>query len=162
MNYKKVEDEPDCAGFVVLAQDHVLLVSTHNGNWGFPKGKKKKKESLIECAHRELYEETGLDGHDIMSIDTENLFFNEISKKGRITVRLYLAALNTDHLIQPVINDQEELEKAEWVEIHQAEKILTVKNRSQVLRDAVKTLNELMDSKNVRNDKIIIGTDHSE
>ena len=77
-----------------------------------------------------------------------------LSKKGRITVRLYLATLSTDHLIQPVINDQEELEKAEWVEIHQAEKILTIKNRSQVLRDAVKTFNELMATKNVVEEKV--------
>jgi len=81
MNYKKVEDEPDCAGFIVLAQGHVLLVSTHRGNWGFPKGKKKKKESLIKCAYRELYEETGLDEEHTVPIDTENIFFNEIIKK---------------------------------------------------------------------------------
>ena len=59
---------PSCAGFIIICEDHVLLVSTHKNIWGFPKGKRKTKEQHIDCAYRELKEETGLDTKDIISI----------------------------------------------------------------------------------------------
>ena len=135
-DYKKNKG-PNCAGFVVLAQDHVLLVSSHKGNWGFPKGKKKNKEQLIDCAYRELREETGLKQEQIMPIDVDNTFFGEISNKGDISVKLYLATLTTDNLVCPKIEDINELEKAEWVKICDAEKLLILKNRNQILKSAV-------------------------
>ena len=36
--------------------------------WGFPKGKKKKNETEIDCASRELYEETGI-SNEMITID---------------------------------------------------------------------------------------------
>lgn len=66
--------------FYCFSQGHVLLVSTHPGELGFPK-RKERKESLIKYLHTELYEEAGLDEEHTVPIDTENIFFNEIIKK---------------------------------------------------------------------------------
>lgn len=141
---------PKCAGFIVLAQDHVLLVSTHNGNWGFPKGKMKKNEKLLECAYRELNEETGLKQEHILPIDLDNIYFDELSKKGKVSVRLFLATLATDQLVEPMIEDIDELEKAEWVKISDAKKLLVLKNRGEILDHAVEIYNNL----NLSNQKI--------
>lgn len=41
-----------------------LLVKGFTGKWSFPKGHREKGESAIECAKRELYEETGIKIND--------------------------------------------------------------------------------------------------
>lgn len=124
-----------CAGFVILCNNYVLLVSTHRGVWGFPKGKRNSKEELITCAYRELYEETGLTSSQIIPIDPNNFFLNEVTKKGVSSVRLYLAT--TDNLIEPKIYDEEELLDSKWVKLNDAYNLLTLKNRKQILHDAV-------------------------
>jgi 8-oxo-dGTP pyrophosphatase MutT (NUDIX family) len=124
-----------CAGFIVLCKDHVLLVSTHRGVWGFPKGKRNKNEELIECAYRELYEETGLTVNHIKPVNNDTFFLHEITNKGMQSVRLFLAT--TDDLIKPKIYDEQELLDAKWIKINEAYELLTLKNRKQILHDAV-------------------------
>jgi 8-oxo-dGTP pyrophosphatase MutT (NUDIX family) len=128
-----------CAGFVVLCDGKVLLVETPNHVWGFPKGKKNKKEELMKCAYRELEEETGLKKDQINVIP--DVVFEEISKKGKSSVHLYLAT--TCELIKPRVQDQEELLTAQWINVKDACSMLTKKNRRQILIDAVDTYKRL-------------------
>lgn len=44
-------------------KNKLLLVQSRGHLWGIPKGTKKKDESIIDCAIREVYEETGLQIH---------------------------------------------------------------------------------------------------
>jgi 8-oxo-dGTP diphosphatase len=56
----------DAAGGVVWrigkrGQVEVLLIRTRRGGeWELPKGKRKRSETLAECARREVHEETGM------------------------------------------------------------------------------------------------------
>ena len=149
---KNSDSQPDaisanicCAGFVVICEDHVLLVSTHRGAWGFPKGKRKSKEELIVCAYRELCEETGLTSSQIIPINSNNFFLHEVTNKGVSSVRLYVAI--TDNLIEPKIYDTEELLDSKWIKIDDAYNLLTIKNRKQILRDAVEYRDKFMITK---------------
>src|SRR5579872_502596 len=90
----KKESKVACAGFVVLCEDNVLLVSTHKGIWGFPKGKCKRNEELLVCAYRELEEETGLKTDQIIPIQLNEFSLYEISNKGTPSVKLFLATTN--------------------------------------------------------------------
>ena len=127
----------NCAGFVILCNDHVLLVSTHKR---VPKGKRNKGEELINCACRELHEETGLEFSQIVPIDIDTFFLHEITGKGTSSVRLYLAT--TNELIQPKIYDEEELSDAKWVKIEDAYNLLTLKNRKAILQESVEYFNK--------------------
>ncbi len=70
-----------------------LLVQTPQGQWGFPKGKRNRGESVLDNALRELFEETGLMR---LQLDLrESPHFDERSDKGNLAVR-YLAATLTD------------------------------------------------------------------
>ena len=50
-------------------------------------------------------------------------------------MRLYIAT--THEMIKPKVQDVDELASAKWVKISDAYKLLTIKNRSQILQDAV-------------------------
>jgi hypothetical protein len=51
------------AGVIIHNSDtnHVLLVQSRGNLWGFPKGSLEKDETFINCAIRELKEETNID-----------------------------------------------------------------------------------------------------
>jgi len=142
MNLNTKSVKIGCAGFVVICNDHVLLVSTHKGVWGFPKGKREGNEEHIICAFRELNEETSLVASQITPIDIDKFFLHEITDKGNPSVRLYLAI--TDSLIEPKIKDMEELADAKWVQVDEAYKLLIVKNRKQILLDSVEYLKKIL------------------
>jgi 8-oxo-dGTP pyrophosphatase MutT (NUDIX family) len=70
-----------CAGFIIFRQNKdtydVTIVTTKSGNAGLPKGKRKKHETNLKCAYRELYEETSIMKDEIELID--NCIFSEKS-----------------------------------------------------------------------------------
>jgi 8-oxo-dGTP diphosphatase len=59
-----------------------------NGTWAFPGGHLEYGESIIDCAKRELLEETGVNSSDILNIKeigyTNDIF--DIEKKHYITI----------------------------------------------------------------------------
>lgn len=64
---KKFENYPypdclqsNCGDAVVICLGHVLLIKRPNGVWALPGGHKHKYETFLDCAIRELYEETNL------------------------------------------------------------------------------------------------------
>lgn len=62
------------AGGILIHDDRVLLVQSRGNMWGFPKGSIEDDESILECAIREVKEETSL--FIIFTFDDKNYFFN--------------------------------------------------------------------------------------
>jgi len=54
-------------GFLLLRQEpeRSFLLMRHPARWDLPKGHVEEGESELECAYRELYEETGIAADDI-------------------------------------------------------------------------------------------------
>jgi hypothetical protein len=48
------------AGGILISHGRVLIVQSHGKKWGFPKGGFEEKEDSLECAMREVHEETSL------------------------------------------------------------------------------------------------------
>lgn len=103
-----------------------LLVQTPQGQWGFPKGKRNRNESVLDNALRELFEETGLMR---LQLDLrEDAHFDERSDKGNLAVR-YLAATLTDPgatLLLP----KNELSDARWWPVAEALPLLKPQRRA--------------------------------
>ena len=73
---------PTCGGILMNnAKDQVILVSSYKyNNRGFPKGKINEKETEVECAVREVKEETGIDISKIIN-EKEYIFLEGIDEK---------------------------------------------------------------------------------
>jgi 8-oxo-dGTP pyrophosphatase MutT (NUDIX family) len=63
-------DEKSC-GFLIVRGDPVreFLLMRHHDRWDLPKGHVDNGESELDCAYRELLEETGIQREDIQLID---------------------------------------------------------------------------------------------
>lgn len=132
VKFFKIDDKCGCGGFIVLNQNKTKCLLVNSNNWGFPKGKKEKHESIMQCAIRELNEETSLTENDI-TIDYNFPMLFELSHKGEQSVGLFVAYSKKEDGIQ--IKDTEELNDIGWFSIKDAlEKLDGVKNRKQLLQ----------------------------
>ena len=117
-------------GLIVRIKDgnkEVLLISTNNRRWAYPKGHLEKNESLEECALRECKEETGLDLEII-----EELPFLEYPNLGdgdKIIVHMYLMKVIGGELKKEFKSD-----KLRWVPVTEASRLLGYQNLLSYLK----------------------------
>ena len=57
--------------------EFLFIRRTDNGNWGIPAGGFEENESIVECAKREVLEETGLELLDVQLIGISSQPFHE-------------------------------------------------------------------------------------
>lgn len=100
--------------------DHVLLVEQSSGshNITFPKGKKSKNESGIECAIRETLEEVGYDVRDKI-VDISTTIFDKIT---------FYCAFNVDMKFPFKTNTRNEILKIFWFDIN---KVRSIKDKKE-------------------------------
>lgn len=117
---------PRSCGVLLLKQDPQLsfLLMRHTDRWDLPKGHVDPDETDLQCALRELQEETGVSPEDI-EIDLEFDFRLEYLVKDRAqpdqqvqkTLRIFLAWLRRDVPIQ--VTEHIGFEWIHWSPPHQ-------------------------------------------
>ncbi|KAL4941056.1 hypothetical protein BDV06DRAFT_212958 [Aspergillus oleicola] len=104
-------------GAIMLNQDmdEVVLVKgwKKGANWSFPRGKINKDEKDLDCAIREVYEETGYDVREAGLVPAdENVKFIEITMREQ-HMRLYVfRGVPQDAYFEP--RTRKEISKIEW------------------------------------------------
>lgn len=107
-------------GAILLNQDldEVVLVKgwKKGASWSFPRGKINKDEKDLDCAIREVYEETGFDIREAGLVDDEeNMKFIEITMREQ-HMRLYVfRGVPTDIHFEP--RTRKEISKIEWYKL---------------------------------------------
>lgn len=93
-------------GCIVISQDNkVLLVKGRSSQkWSFPKGHMETRETSLQCALRELSEETGL------RITGEPITFKKYSAAG-----YFIYSVPSEYRLFP--QDVREIEDAQWVSL---------------------------------------------
>ena len=138
---------PPCAGIIVFSEGKTVLVATSYGNHSFPKGKRHRNETHLECAWRELQEETGLTKDNVTLID-DNFYLDERTAKGNLSVRYFVGMLTTK--INKFTFDPKELENVSWFTIDEALHIEKFKSeRKEILKLAFDKFNEIQNKPNV-------------
>ncbi|KAK0640073.1 mRNA decapping complex subunit 2 [Lasiodiplodia hormozganensis] len=100
------------------AMDHVVLVKgwKKGARWSFPRGKINKDEDDLDCAVREVYEETGFDAKEAGLIkDASQMKYIEVSMREQ-HMRLYVfRGVPMDTYFEP--RTRKEISKISWYKI---------------------------------------------
>ena len=123
------------AGGVVFRIEHEvvsILLIFRNGVWDLPKGKLEKGESIEMCASREVSEETGTQLPIIMG-DLGITKHQYIQKNKKYNKTTYWYAMVIPYHIQFVPQQNEGIEKIEWIILQEALKNVGFDNLKQIL-----------------------------
>lgn len=127
----------------------VLLVQGKGSNkWSFPKGHKKRNETSIACARRELWEETGIEAPN-----THTAYYK--MKGGEYFV------FEFDTNCDTFIHDTVEIQKTEWVPLNELPTMDTNIDVSIFRSHLRKSFNSPMKSVNPLTIKNFIGSQPS-
>jgi 8-oxo-dGTP diphosphatase len=137
------------AGGVIFKRDEggvkVALISTRGGKrWGLPKGLQEDHETLARTAHREVAEETGLDGRIIEKIGEINYFYtftDELEKKKVFKIVYFF-------LMEFISGDTEshhddEVDECRWFGIDEAEGLLKFPDEKGIIKKAKMLINKI-------------------
>ena len=105
----------EAAGGLVFNKDGDILMIFRNGKWDLPKGKLEIGESVEECAIREVEEECGIVGLDIIeklleTYHTYNMDGEEVLKK------TYWYKMKTDYSAKLIPQLEEGITKVSWID----------------------------------------------
>ena len=135
---------PNCYGFVILdfEKKNTVLVQTPQGHLSFPKGKfeKKKDSTQLDCALRELEEETGITP-DMITI-VPDIILSEYSVKNICSIQYYVGILKSSNVVNLVPTDDEEIVDVKWYQINKINLLDNLKqSRKNVFNDLMKLIN---------------------
>ena len=128
--------EQQSAGIITFSRKNheikYLVLHYLSGHWDFPKGKLEPNETLIDAAHRELHEETGLTAQQLPDFEESlSYVFKERGKMIEKTVTFFIG--QTD---EQGIRLSREHQGYRWLTFEEAYERLTYKNARDILENA--------------------------
>jgi len=129
------------------AEVDIAVISTKGGKvWGLPKGTAEKGENLARTAHREVREETGLEGHIIEKIGHIEYFFSFRDKDEikRIFKIVYFFLM--EYASGRVEDHDQEVDECRWVTIDEAVGLMRFKDEKEIIEKAKRMIRELESS----------------
>ncbi|MEE9543069.1 MAG: NUDIX hydrolase [Thermodesulfobacteriota bacterium] len=122
----------------------IALISVKGGKrWGLPKGLQEDGETLARTAHREVKEETGLDGRIIEKLDRIEYFYTfkdefETKKVFKIVYFFLMEYLSGDTDFH-----DDEVDECRWFEVDEAISLLTYPDERRVVERAKELILEM-------------------
>ena len=109
------------AGIVLFRDEReVLMVQQYGETWSFPKGHREDGESLLQCAYRELREETGIDAGIDWVVVSPVFSYSRESIRGEKEMKeiwLYPACYVWQHPDSTLHSDDDAITAIEWVDV---------------------------------------------
>lgn len=134
-------DVTSCGAIVIEefeGEKHILLIKQfkNSDSWGIPKGHIESCESITECAHREVKEETGIDIVVNEKIDEVTFNLGTKTKKvivfrGNVSDKKLSKAIDLNHT-------NNEVDDAKWFSIKNLPKLVSY--QSHMIRKYLETL----------------------
>ncbi len=110
-------------GGMVFNQNSEILFIKRNGKWDLPKGKLEKKETIEQCALREVEEETGC--KDLKLGDLITITYHVFKRNGKFKLKeTYWYRMTTDYtgVLEP--QPSEGIKKVRWKNFEKTQKAL--------------------------------------
>jgi 8-oxo-dGTP diphosphatase len=130
------------------ADIEVALISVRGGKvWGLPKGTAEKGENLARTAHREVKEETGLDGRIIEKIGHIEYFYTvkDDGPPRRVFKIVYFFLM--EYLSGDVADHDDEVDECRWVPLSEAIELMRFKDEKETLAKARSMILEMAPEK---------------
>lgn len=109
-------------GLVYNSKNEILFIH-RNGRWDIPKGKIEKGESIEECAIREVEEETGVKGLEI--IKTLDTTYHVFKRNGKFCLKeTFWFEMRTTSTEELTPQKNEGIKKAKWLNFEKSQKAL--------------------------------------
>src|SRR3990172_6140713 len=131
------------SGGVIFRRSHggieVALIEVESSKgkvWSLPKGLKEQGENLARTAHREVREETGLDGRIIGKIDDIHYFYSEKNPEGTKRFFKIVYFFLMEYAGGDVVNHDKEVVDCRWFPIDEAIRIIAYKDEQEILEKA--------------------------
>ncbi len=122
----------------------VALISVKGGKvWGLPKGLNEEGENLARTAHREVREETGLDGKILAKIGHIEYFFTLKDEAGTRRFFKIVYFFLMEYTGGSVEEHDEEVDECRWFNINEAIKLMKYDDEKGILKKAKKQIKEL-------------------
>lgn len=123
----------------------VALISTKGGKvWGLPKGLVEKGENIARTAHREVREETGLDGKILGKIGHIEYFFTFHEEDGSVKRCFKIVYFFLMEYTSGDTSEHDfEVEDCRWFKLNYAVRLMKFEDEKEILRKARKMLREL-------------------
>lgn len=120
------------------------LIAVKGGTvWRLPKGLVEKGENIARTAHREVKEETGLDGKIIEKIDHIQYFY--VHKEKDVTIRIFKIVyfFLMEHTGGDIRDHDEEVDDCRWFPIDEAIEKLEYEDEREILKKAKEMIESL-------------------
>lgn len=119
------------------ADIEVALISVRGGKvWGLPKGTAEKGENIAATAHREVREETGLDGRIIDKLGHIEYFYTvkDSGPPRRVFKIVYFFLM--EYLRGDVADHDDEVDECRWVPVEEAISLMRFKDEKDIIEKA--------------------------
>ena len=111
-------------GGLVYNDKKEILFIYRNKKWDLPKGKIEKRESIEDCALREVMEETGIQNLEITKFITKT--YHVFKRNGKFKLKeTYWYEMYSEYDGKLVPQKNEGIEKAKWKDFQASQKALT-------------------------------------
>ncbi len=141
------ERQISAGGVVFRRRDgkiEAALISLKGGKvWALPKGLAEKGESLARTAHREVKEETGLDGRIIDKIGHIEYFFSLKEEEGTKRYFKIVYFFLMEYTGGSVEDHDSEVDECRWFPIEEAVKLMRYEDEKEILKKAKKMVKKM-------------------
>ena len=115
----------------------IALIAVKGGSvWCLPKGLLEKGEGLARAAHREVREETGVDGRILKLIDYIKYFYTHKDKDKTIRYLKIVYFFLMEYTKGNVRNHDLEVDECKWFPINDAMKMIEYDDEKEILKKA--------------------------
>lgn len=103
------------AGGLIENEKHELLLIYRRGKWDLPKGKMETGETPLDCALREVHEETGLKTQPGSFIGLTYHDYFDAWNNEPVTKETHWFAMKVKHPYVVQVQTEEDIENFQWV-----------------------------------------------